>query len=99
MALASLAPMKIGRVRRAPEVSWRRSTGVFDGNSTRTAARCISTMGPTLPRVQVLNMRVGVGSEGGQIARHHHRQVPVAAGEVEPVAEDEFVGHFESHEA
>src|SRR5450756_2541814 len=44
IAVASGAPMKMGRVRPSPSDSWSRSTGVFDWRSTRTARSRTSTM-------------------------------------------------------
>src|SRR3954465_10726648 len=96
MAVASGAPMKMGRVRWAPSVSCSSTTGVFDWRSTLTAASCISTMGPTLPAVQPFHMRVRVVPEGGKIAGDHAIEVAVALGEIEPVAENELVVDLES---
>src|ERR1700716_1308959 len=91
MAVASGAPMKIGSVRLAPSVSWSRTTGVFDWRSTRTAAKCTSTMPENLAWEELFDMRIRLYPERGQVAGHHPVQVAVALGVVEPVAEDELV--------
>ena len=43
MAVASTAPMKIGRTRCSPSASRSRTIGLLVGISTRTPTRCIST--------------------------------------------------------
>lgn len=43
MAVASGPPMKMGSTRREPERSRSKAIGVFDGSSTRTPTRSIST--------------------------------------------------------
>lgn len=107
-------PMKIGRVRRAPSTSWSSTTGLLVGNSTRTAAKRISTMGQTLPcvaRCQVavassgracvepIDVGPGIFPECAEVTYGDQVEVAVVPGVVEPVSEDELVSHPEAREA
>src|SRR3954447_18337861 len=96
MAVASGAPMKMGRVRWAPSVSCSSTTGVLDWRSTLTPASCVSTMRATLPAVQPFHMRVRVVPEGRKIAGDHALQVAVALREIQTVTEDALVIDLES---
>src|SRR5919199_6688579 len=95
MAVASTGPMKIGRTRCWPSASRRRTIGLLVGISTRTPTRCISTIRPTLPRVERPDIRVRVVLEHAQLADHDLAEVAVALGEVEAVAEHELVADLE----
>src|SRR5437763_5527272 len=98
IAVASGAPMKIGRVRCAPSVSCSSTTGVLDWRSTLTAVSCISTMAPTLPAVQRFHMCSRVAAKGRKVARDDAVEVAVPLREVEAVAEHELVVDLEPDE-
>src|SRR5438067_7929222 len=99
MAVASTAPMKIGSTRWSPSASRSNTIGLFVGSSTRTPTRCISTIGRTLPPEQRSDVRVGVVPQRSEVALDDHVEVPIAALEVEAVAEEVHVAHVEAAEA
>src|SRR5437899_5244382 len=98
IAVASTAPMKIGRTRWSPSASRSSTIGLLVGSSTRTPTRCISTTTPNLPRVEALNVGVRIVLEGVQVAGYDAVQVAVTLGVVEAVAEHEVVVDLETDE-
>src|SRR5438105_2233269 len=99
MAVASTAPMKIGRTRCSPSASRRRTIGLLVGSSTRTPTRCISTTASTLPRVEGLDVGARVFPEGAQVCGDDPVEIAVTLGKIEAVAEHEVVLDLEAHEA
>src|SRR5438445_472085 len=99
MAVASTAPMKIGRTRCSPSASRSSTMGLLVGSSTRTPTRCISTTETTLPRVESRYVGIRVVAKYLQVGGHDVVQIAVALGEIEAVTEHEMVLDLEADEA